>query len=117
MDIGALAFPDGSLDGVVSYYATHYQPASVLPLVLGRFHRALRPGGHLLVVAKAGEGEGWIEDPMGSDERVFWSAGTEEELVAAIRAAGFSVEQSAQRRPQSDEIAAQRIYVAALKPG
>lgn len=118
MDMGALGFADGSLDGLVAYYATHYQPASVLRGVLGEFHRALRPGGHLLVVAKAGEGESWIEDPLGSGRRVFWFACTERELVAAVVAAGFLVERSARRPPLPDEIAAQRIYVTAVRsPG
>jgi SAM-dependent methyltransferase len=117
MDMRSLAFPDGALDGLVAYYVTHYQPSATLPALLGEFLRVLRPGGQLLVVAKAGRGEGWIEDPLGGGTPVFWSAGTEQELVAAVETAGFSVTLRGQRSPQADEIAADRIYVAAERPG
>lgn len=115
MEMGALAFPDGSMGGVVAYYATHYQPAATLPSVLAEFRRVLRPGGQLLIVAKEGDGEGWIDDPLGSGARVFWAAHTSRSLAAAVAAARFTVDQVEVRRPQADEIAANRIYVAASR--
>lgn len=115
MDMAALAFAGGELDGVIAYYAIHYQPAAALPAVLAEFRRVLRPGGQLLLVAKAGAGEGWIEDPMGGRERVFWAGFTSEELTTAAARAGFTLDAVDVRPPQPDEIAAERIYLAASR--
>jgi SAM-dependent methyltransferase len=115
MDMGALSLEDGSLDGIVGYYALHNQPKSTLPSVVREFRRVLRAGGRLLIVAKEGSGEGWIDDPLGSGTKVFWAAFTGDELVALAASNGFSVEGCAVREPQPDEIAARRIYVTAVK--
>jgi ubiquinone/menaquinone biosynthesis C-methylase UbiE len=116
MDMASLVFPDGTMDGVVAYYAIHYQPAAALPAAIEEFFRVLRPGGELLVVAKAGDGEGWIEDPLGGGEPVFWAAFGADELAAAVAGGGFTVDRVEVRQPQADEIAADRIYVAASRP-
>ncbi len=115
MDMGALALEDGALDGVIAYYAFHYQPKVTLPAVVREFHRVLRPGGQLLIVAKEGAGEGWIDDPMGGATRVFWAGFTAIELESLAAENGFRIAGSLARDPQPDEIAARRLYVAATK--
>ncbi|MFD4024766.1 class I SAM-dependent methyltransferase [Streptomyces sp. NPDC058576] len=59
-DVGsmtALAAGDGELGGVLAFYSTHHLPPGELPEVYGEFHRALAPGGHLLLVTRVGEEE------------------------------------------------------------
>ncbi|MFD5691884.1 class I SAM-dependent methyltransferase [Streptomyces rubiginosohelvolus] len=59
-DVGpmsALAAGDGELGGVLAFYSTHHLPPAELPQVYGEFHRALAPGGHLLLVTRVGEEE------------------------------------------------------------
>ncbi|HET8542116.1 MAG TPA: class I SAM-dependent methyltransferase [Anaeromyxobacter sp.] len=116
MDMSSLGFRNGTMDGIVAYYAIHYQPAATLPAAIEEFFRVLRPGGELLLVAKDGEGEGWIEDPLGGGEPIFWTGFTAGGLAAAVAAGGFTVDHVEVRQPQVDEIAAKRIYVAASRP-
>ncbi|MEU8098095.1 class I SAM-dependent methyltransferase [Streptomyces rubiginosohelvolus] len=59
-DIGpmsALAAGDSELGGVLAFYSTHHLPPAELPQVYGEFHRALAPGGYLLLVTRVGEEE------------------------------------------------------------
>ncbi len=116
MDMGALRLGDGSLDGVLAYYSFHYQPKASLPLVVREFRRVLRPGGQLLVVVKEGLGEGWIDDPMGSGTKVFWSGFTPPELEVLATDGGFQVDGITGRDPQPDEIAVRRLYLGATRP-
>jgi len=108
-DMGALPLPDGALDGLVAFYALHDQPRATLPAVLAEWARAVRPGGQLLLVAKEGVGEGWIEDPLGTGLRAWWTAFSPGELAALARGAGFEEVALHVREPQPDEIAARRI--------
>ncbi|MBD0742793.1 trans-aconitate 2-methyltransferase [Streptomyces sp. CBMA152] len=52
LDIGTEA-----LGGILAYYSTHHTPPELLPVVFGEFHRALAPGGHLMLVGYVGNGE------------------------------------------------------------
>lgn len=113
MDMGNMSFPDGSFDGLVSYYSIHYQPKAMLPGVLREFARVLRPEGQILLVAKEGQGEGFIDDPMGSGEQVFWSAFSDTELQELLHNAGFTNTSCIVRDPLPDEIQVRRIFVTA----
>ncbi|MET8938114.1 methyltransferase domain-containing protein [Streptomyces rubiginosohelvolus] len=55
--MSALAAGDGELGGVLAFYSTHHLPPAELPRAYGEFHRALAPGGHLLLVTRVGEEE------------------------------------------------------------
>ncbi|MEU4579346.1 trans-aconitate 2-methyltransferase [Nonomuraea sp. ATR24] len=103
----------GGLDGLVSYYSLHDQPKRELPGTLAAWARALRPGGELLVVAKQGDGDGVIDDPLGTGLRVYWAEFTPGELETAARAAGFTIGEITVREAYEDEIAARRIYLTA----
>ena len=113
MDMAAMVFAAGSFDGLVVYYALHYQPKQTLPPVFREFARVLRPGGHILVVAKEGAGEGWIADPLGIAGQVFWSAFSPEELRDLCVSAGFTAVNCTVREHLPDEIPARRIYLTA----
>ncbi|MFC9029217.1 class I SAM-dependent DNA methyltransferase [Streptomyces arboris] len=54
--MAALEAGDGALGGILAYYSTHHMPPGSLPEVFAEFHRALAPGGHLLLVTRVGEG-------------------------------------------------------------
>jgi len=112
MDLARLDFSAGELDGLTAYYSLHYQPKASLPAVFAGFARVLRPGGRVLIVAKQGEGEGWIEDPLGSGQRIFWCSFQLAELEALVAGSGLRVTQSVVRAPLPDEIAVPRLYVS-----
>jgi SAM-dependent methyltransferase len=90
-DITAFALVPGSVDAVVSFYATgHLAPAAHSPLY-AEIARWLRPGGLLLTSAPLGAGEGveqdWLGQPM-----YFGGIGVDATLDA-IESAGFVIEE------------------------
>lgn len=113
MNMAQMTFGDGYFGGLVAYYALHYFPKSKLPSVVREFARVSRPRGHLLLVAKEGDGEGLIDDPLGSGQQVFWCAIAADQLEALVAENGFRVLNCAVREPLADEIASRRIYVTA----
>ncbi|MEE4494787.1 class I SAM-dependent methyltransferase [Streptomyces sp. BE230] len=103
------------LDGLVSYYSLHDQPKVQLAAALASWAAALRPGGQLLIVAKEGTGDGVVDDPLGSDLRVYWAEFTEYELRAAAGDAAFRVDDCTVREAYDDEIPSRRIYLSATR--
>ncbi|TDB88883.1 class I SAM-dependent methyltransferase [Actinomadura sp. KC216] len=55
--ITALDIADGSLGGILAWFSTIHTPPEDLPRVFSEFHRALAPGGHLLIAFQACEGD------------------------------------------------------------
>jgi SAM-dependent methyltransferase len=112
MDLGSVTFKDSSIDGIIAYYSLHYEPAAILTGVVQEFFRVLRPGGKILLVAKQGEGEDWVPDPLGSGQKVFWKGFQAEELTALLCSCPFQIESVDIREPLPEEIAVRRIYVS-----
>lgn len=54
--MGALDVADASLAGIVAFYSIIHSPPERLPETLAEFHRALAPGGHLLLSFQAYDG-------------------------------------------------------------
>ncbi|PZT76907.1 MULTISPECIES: class I SAM-dependent methyltransferase [unclassified Streptomyces] len=113
MDQGALT--GGPLDGLVAYYSLHDRPKRVLPATLAGWASAIRPGGQLLIVAKEGTADHVIDDPLGSELRVYWAEFTANELGAAVRDAGFRLDGCTVREAYEGEIPARRVYLAAVR--
>ncbi|WP_022892493.1 class I SAM-dependent methyltransferase [Agromyces subbeticus] len=105
----------GPIDGLVSYYSLHDQPKRLLSTTFAAWAAVIRPGGRLLVVAKAGTSDGVVDDPLGSGIRVYWAEYTEAELAAAAEGADFSVDTIAARDAYDDEIDARRIALSAVR--
>ena len=116
MDMGAMTFNECAFDGLVAYYALHYQPKHALDRVLPEFFRVLRPGGLLLVVSKEGNQEGIVTDPLGSGQSVYWCALPMYELTALLSLSGFRILSCVTREPLPDEMPVRRIYVHAERP-
>jgi SAM-dependent methyltransferase len=58
--VGSMTAPpirDNELGGILAYYSTHHTPPDLLPVVFAEFHRALAPGGHLMLAGHVGDDE------------------------------------------------------------
>lgn len=113
MDIADMVFEGASFDGVVAYYALHYLPKSRLGEVIREFARILRPGGRLLLVAKDGDEEGFIADPLEVAGKVFWCAVGTATLRELLEDNGFIVLDDHGRNAAAQEINIRRIYLIA----
>ena len=113
MNMFDLTFPYHSFDGIVAYYALPYVPRANLPDLLSGFRKILRPGGFLLVVVKEGDGEGWIDDPMGIGQKTFFANFSELELRDLMVMNGFRCAWTWARDPYPSEFAVRRIYIEA----
>jgi uncharacterized UPF0146 family protein len=109
------AIPASTLDGLVSYYSLHDQPRRELAGTLAAWAAAIRSGGHLLIVAKVGTGDGVIDDPLGGDLKVYWADYGADELRDAAEAAGFHVDEIATREAYDEEIPTRRSYLRATR--
>jgi SAM-dependent methyltransferase len=83
----------GSVAGLLAFWSLIHVPDDEVPVVLGLFRRALRPGGVLLVGFHAGDRtrlktEGYGGHPM----RVYVHRRPPARVRAWLRAAGFTVE-------------------------
>ncbi|WP_431040982.1 class I SAM-dependent methyltransferase [Streptomyces sp. P1-3] len=58
--VGSMTAPairDNGVGGILAYYSTHHTPPELLPAVFAEFHRALAPGGHLMLAGHVGDDE------------------------------------------------------------
>ncbi|WP_329457016.1 class I SAM-dependent methyltransferase [Streptomyces sp. NBC_01497] len=53
----ALPLADDALGGILAHYSVHHTPPALLPVVFGEFHRALAPGGTVVVAGHVAAGE------------------------------------------------------------
>jgi SAM-dependent methyltransferase len=111
----ALPAPDGSWDGLVSFYALiHMIEDADVRTALAEFRRVLDDGGLLLLAVHAGEevrhSEEWFGAPVDVSFRFFdpgW-------LSVELDRAGFTVEALTRRQPYPGaEVATERAYFLA----
>jgi SAM-dependent methyltransferase len=111
----ALPAPDGSWDGLVSFYSLiHMIDDADVRTALAEFRRVLADGGLLLLAVHAGEevrhSAEWFGTPVDVSFRFFDPAW----LAAELDRAGFAVEALTRRQPYPDaEVATERAYFLA----
>ncbi|MET9682025.1 class I SAM-dependent methyltransferase [Streptomyces coeruleorubidus] len=107
-----LDLPDGSLDGVVSWYSTIHTPLDRLPDVFAEFGRVLRPGGHLLLGFQVGDEPRRHEQPFGHQVALDFRRRQPERIAALLEAAGFVLRSRTVREP--DEALGEPVRQACL---
>ncbi len=105
-----------SLGGVLGWWSWFNLPREVLPRVIVRMARALRPGGHLLLGTHCGDGDVARTTGYG-DVPVRWTTHLyrPEELTAMITAAGLEVVVEL-RFPPAPPQPRPQVVIAARKP-
>jgi SAM-dependent methyltransferase len=117
-DMLALPVADEAWAGIAAFYAIVNFPPADLVVVMGEMQRALRPGGWLLLSFHIGQKVEHVEDLWGCAVSLdFYFFGVEQ-VSAALRAAGFEIEEVIEREPYAPEIEYQsrRAYIFARKP-
>ena len=104
--------PDGSLDGVVSWYSIIHTPEEHLPALFAVFHRVLRPGGHLLLGFQSGDEPRRYEEAFGHQVSLTFRRRRPERIAALLGDAGFTVRATTVREP--DEAQGEPVAQASL---
>lgn len=118
-DMRALDVPDGAWAGIAAFYSLiHVGRGEPLVAVLRELRRTLTPGGWLLCSFHVGDEvrhmDEWWGEAVNVDFHFFRTADVE----AALREAGFAVEESLEREPYPEvEVATRRGYVFARRLG
>ncbi|MBI3763647.1 MAG: class I SAM-dependent methyltransferase [Chloroflexi bacterium] len=90
-DMLSLPVTPESFDGLTAFFSVTHIPKVEVPRVLNGFHRALKPGGALLVAVVRGEEEGEEAHHWTGGHVLHFSAFDEAELATLLEAAGFCV--------------------------
>ena len=114
-DMTELKFGNNTFEGIVSYYSIIDTPKKYVHKIFSEFYRVLKPGGYLLVVAKAGSREGYIQDLLGIKTKIYLTLFSEREISGYFKQAGFSLEFIERRDPYAFEISNERIYAIGKK--
>ena len=110
-----MPFAENTFDGLISYYSIINTPKIYIGKLFSEFNRVLKPNGCLLVAAKAGTSEGYIDELLGIKTKNYFSYFTKEEIVSYFKDTGFSLEFIDQRNPYSFEISNERIFAIGKK--
>lgn len=115
-DLASLPFRDRAFDAVLSYYSIIDTPSHLVDGIFLEFHRVLRPAGTLLVVVKAGSGEGWVDELLGIRVKLYFTTFTADGLAGWFSRAGLALDSLETRTPYEQEIEADRIYAIGHRP-
>lgn len=113
-----LGVPDASLDGLLAWYSLIHIPPRHRQAVLAEVHRALRPGGHLLLAFQVGEDIKHVVAPDGrlSADGAPVALGfhrlSPDEITRELTAAGFTMIFMTVRQPQGRESTPQACLLA-----
>jgi SAM-dependent methyltransferase len=115
-DMLALPRADGTLAGVVAFYAiVHFSPPQ-LRQALSEMCRVLRPGGQLLLAFHIGEGSVHVEEFLGRPVALDFAFFRPAVVADALAASGFAGVEVIERDPYPDvEHPSRRAYVFAHK--
>lgn len=115
--VGGLAdlpLPNGSADGVLSWYSIIHTDPAGLPEVFAEFRRVLAPGGVLLLGFQAGSGQRVIRKAYGHDVDLPAHLHQPGHLQRHLESLGFLIEATLVRSPRDGERHDQAMVLARL---
>ncbi len=109
-----LPIADASLTGAVCWYSIINTPPAELDRCLVELHRAIEPGGHLLVAFQSGGGEAVVRsDAHGTGLPLTSYRHGVADVIRRMEAAGFELRATTERVPEfAHETSAQAFVVA-----
>jgi SAM-dependent methyltransferase len=116
-DMLALDTPDGTWAGIAAFYSILHIPHGDMTRTLGELHRALRPGGLLLLAFHIGNDGIHLDEWWGQKVCVDFFFFRPDEMAGYLRDAGFEIEEIIEREPYPDvEHQSRRAYIFARRP-
>jgi len=117
-DMLDLRLADGSLAGVVAFYAIVNIPRNQLPTVFGEMWRVLQPGGRLLLSFHIGDETIHCDELLGQAVAMDFFMFQPADIAKLIETAGFALDDVIVRGSYAPEVEYQsrRAYVFARKP-
>jgi SAM-dependent methyltransferase len=112
----ALDVADGGLGGIVAWYSVIHIPTERLPDLFTEFHRALTPGGHVLLVFQIGDEPLHLARAFGHDVSLVFNRWPIGRVSALLRQAGFTEVARMTREPTGTTEKVRRGYLLARKP-
>ncbi|MGH3990636.1 MAG: class I SAM-dependent DNA methyltransferase [Pseudonocardiaceae bacterium] len=113
--ITAVDAADGALGGIVAWYSIIHTPPEKLPVVFAEFHRALAPGGHLLLAFQVGDKPRHLAEAFGHVVSLDFYRFQPDRVAQLLHEAGLAVIARLLREPDETERVHQ-AYVLARKP-
>jgi SAM-dependent methyltransferase len=111
-DIRALNLPDGSLAGIVAFYAIVHFDTAELADVMRECRRALMTGGLALISFHVGNRVVHLDDLLGAPVNLDFRFHPPGDVVEALRSAGFAVMEHVEREPyEGVEYHSRRCYL------
>lgn len=116
-DMRNLPFGDSEFDGLLVAYSLIHIPSEDIPKTLEGFHKILKPGGYVEIIAQKGEADKVIDEPFMPTEKMFFNFFTKERLAKFLQDAGFEVDYQLETESQDPDSASDKvIYTIAKKP-
>lgn len=112
-DLARLPVRPRSLGGIVAFYCLIYGPPDHLDDVFADWHRALVPGGLVLIAVHTGDGTIRSSEWEGRTVDITVVLRDPDDLVTRLERTGFSIGQRVVRTPYEDEFPTERCYVVA----
>ena len=115
-DMFALPYGDASLAGIVAFYAFVHLHTDELAAPLREMHRVLAPGGLLALAFHVGTDAVHVDVLFGVATSLDFYMHRPEDVIAALQAAGFTLEARLDRAPYPDaEHPTHRSYLLARR--
>ena len=112
----ALPVADAGWAGITAFYAICHVPPAELPPVLAEFHRAVRPGGPLLIAFHAGDETRHADELLGVSVDLDFFLHPPERIASLVEDAGLRIEATLRRHPyEPQEVATERAYILARR--
>jgi SAM-dependent methyltransferase len=111
-DMRSLDLPDASLAGIVAFYSIVHFEASELGAVFSESRRVLAHDGSMLLAFHVGDQTVHVDDLWGQPVNLDFRFHRPSDVTSALRAAGFTVTESAEREPyEGVEYPSRRCYL------
>ena len=114
----ALDVEDGAWGGIAAFYSIIHVPRAQVAAALAEMHRALRPGGLLLLAFHVGDETVHLDEWWGRPVTLDFHFFRPDAMADSLRSAGFEVEELIEREPYPDvEHPSRRCYIFARRGG